>query len=106
MKRILAALLAALLLALPAAAAEADWLVPPIRDYAPFTDTAGTICETAAGICCRWYRTGWPVRTAGQRWRLICAAAPPAGPWPAMPRPRRRTARNCCEGYGANCAGR
>lgn len=53
MKRILAVLLAALMLSLPAAAAEADWLIPPIRDYAPFTDTAGTICEEAAGICCR-----------------------------------------------------
>ena len=53
MKRTLAALLAALLLSLPAAAAESDWLIPPIRDYAPFTDTAGTICEEAAGICCR-----------------------------------------------------
>ena len=53
MKHILAALLAALLLSLPAAAAESDWLIPPMRDYAPFTDTAGTICETAAGICCR-----------------------------------------------------
>lgn len=53
MKRTLAALLAALILVLPAAAAESDWLIPPIRDYAPFTDTAGTICEEAAGICCR-----------------------------------------------------
>ena len=47
MKHILAALLAALLLSLPAAAEEADWLIPPMRDYAPFTDTAGTICKAA-----------------------------------------------------------
>jgi hypothetical protein len=49
-------LLLAVLLALPfhAAAAEpdADWLIPKVRDYGTFTDTAGTICETAARICC------------------------------------------------------
>ena len=53
MKRTLAALLAALFLTSSAGAVEPNWLIPPIRDYAPFTDTAGTICETAAGICCR-----------------------------------------------------
>lgn len=37
-----------------AAAAEGDdWLIPRMRDYAAFTDTAGTICEEAADICCK-----------------------------------------------------
>ena len=41
-------------LALPAHAAEGDdWLVPPIQEANAFTDTAGTICEQAAAICCR-----------------------------------------------------
>ena len=53
MKRTLAALLTALFLTSSAGAVEPNWLIQPIRDYAPFTDTAGTICETAAGICCR-----------------------------------------------------
>lgn len=44
----------ALSLALPAQAAEGDgWLVPPIQESSAFTDTAGTICEEAAEICCR-----------------------------------------------------
>lgn len=53
--RFLSLLLAVLLaLPLPAAAAEpdADWLIPKARDYGAFTDTAGTICETAARVCC------------------------------------------------------
>ena len=37
-----------------ASAAEGDdWLIPRMRDYAAFTDTAGTICEEAADICCK-----------------------------------------------------
>lgn len=37
-----------------ASAAEGDdWLIPRMRDYAVFTDTAGTICEEAADICCK-----------------------------------------------------
>lgn len=37
-----------------AAAAEGDdWLIPRMRDYAAFTDTAGTIREEAADICCK-----------------------------------------------------
>lgn len=37
-----------------AAAAEGDdWLIPRMRDYAAFTDTAGTICEEEADICCK-----------------------------------------------------
>ncbi|MEI3306778.1 MAG: hypothetical protein V8R40_12645 [Dysosmobacter sp.] len=37
-----------------AAAAEGDdWLIPRMRDYAAFTDTAGTICEEAADIRCK-----------------------------------------------------
>lgn len=31
---------------------EASWLIPKIRDYPAFTDTAGTICEQAARTCC------------------------------------------------------
>lgn len=49
-------LLLAVLLALPFPAAAAkpdtDWLIPRARDYGAFTDTAGTICETAAQVCC------------------------------------------------------
>lgn len=45
--------LAMLLCSLPASAAEAeDWLIPKMREYAAFTDTAGTICEIAARTCC------------------------------------------------------
>ena len=46
--------LSMLLCTLPAAAAEGDdLLVPRMRDSTAFTDTAGTICETAADICCK-----------------------------------------------------
>lgn len=31
---------------------ENSWLLPKMRDYAAFTDTAGTICEDAARTCC------------------------------------------------------
>ena len=41
--------LSMLLCTLPVSAAEGDdWLVPRMRDSTAFTDTAGTICETAA----------------------------------------------------------
>jgi len=41
-------------LALPVRAAEGEnWLVPPTQKAVAFTDTAGTICEQAAAICCR-----------------------------------------------------
>ena len=44
--------LSMLLCTLPVSAAEGDdWLVPRMRDSTAFTDTAGTICETAADIC-------------------------------------------------------
>ena len=46
--------LSLLLCTLPATAAEGDdWLVPRMRGSTAFTDTAGTICETAADICCK-----------------------------------------------------
>ena len=46
--------LSMLLCTLPVSAAEGDdWLVPRMRDSTAFTDTAGTICETAADICCK-----------------------------------------------------
>lgn len=53
--RFLAGLLAVCLLLclVPAGAAEpSGWLIPKSRDYAPFTDTKGTIAEDAARICC------------------------------------------------------
>lgn len=54
-RRFLAGLLAACLLLclVPAGAAEpSGWLIPKSRDYAPFTDTKGTIAKDAARICC------------------------------------------------------
>lgn len=51
---LLLALAAALTVSLtPASAYGEDWLIPKLRDYAAFTDTAGTICETAAATCCQ-----------------------------------------------------
>lgn len=45
--------LALLCACLPAKASEpSDWLIPKTRDYRAFTDTAGTICESAAATCC------------------------------------------------------
>ena len=56
-KHRLPALLLALALTLgcvPAAAAEGDgWLISRLRDYGSFTDTAGTLYEQAASICCK-----------------------------------------------------
>ena len=56
--RVFAALLALVMLLtlLPVsalAAAGADWLIPPMREYRAFTDTPGTICEEAAATCCQ-----------------------------------------------------
>ena len=44
--------LAMLVCCVTVSAAETDWLIPKQRDYRSFTDTAGTICESAAAICC------------------------------------------------------
>lgn len=53
LRQTLAVVLAFLMLAVPAAAAESDgWLVPKMREAPNFTDTAGTICQDAARICC------------------------------------------------------
>lgn len=59
MKKKLFALLLSLAMAfslLPVSAVETapstGWLIPKTRDYTAFTDTAGTIAETAAKVCC------------------------------------------------------
>lgn len=53
-KRIFSVLLTAMLI-LPSsafAAENGEWLLPKIQDAPAFTDITGTICETAAGLCC------------------------------------------------------
>lgn len=53
LRQTLAVLLAVLMLAVPVTATESEnWLIPKMREDPEFTDTAGTICQEAARICC------------------------------------------------------